>query len=146
MERLHSAFLSDALVVGWPEIDAQHEQIFAFLETLKSSCFGSRCLLMEGFRRLVMDFEQHFTDEERLADAFGLGGAAHEIAHQDTLRTIRGSLQGVLCGAVDAYSFLRYMEFWLERHIVHFDKPFVAEMKKCGRLCSSPGLDDARVG
>ena len=96
MERQHSAFLSDALVVGWPEIDAQHEQIFAFLETLKSSCFGSRCLPMEGFRRLVMDFEQHFTDEERLAAACGLGCPAHEVAHQDTLRTIRGSLQGGL--------------------------------------------------
>lgn len=146
MVRQHSAFLSDALMVGWPEIDAQHEQIFAFLETLKSSCFGSGCLPMEGFRRLVKDFEQHFTDEERLSNACGLECPAHEIAHQDTLRAIRGSLQGVLVGAVDAYSFLRYMEFWLERHIVHFDKPLVAEMKKRGRLCASPGLDGADVG
>ena len=138
MDRQHSALLPEALWVDRLEIDAQHEQIFTFLETLKSTCFGSSYLPMEGFRRLAKDFEQHFAEEELLAETFGLDCSGHTAVHKDAIRTIRESLDDVLTGASDAYSFLRYMEFWLERHIVRFDKPLMAAMKKVEESHSHP--------
>ena len=129
MDGRRSGLLPDALMVSLPVIDAQHEQIFAFLETLKIACFGSSYLPEEGFRRFINDLEQHFADEERLASFNGVDFSDHALVHQDNLRAMRGALESVLSGASDAYSFLRYTEFWFERHIVQFDKPFGVELK-----------------
>ena len=145
MDGRRSGLVPDALLVSLPDIDVQHEQIFAFLETLKIACFGSSYLPEDGFRRFINDLAQHFADEERLASFNGVDFSQHALVHQDNLRAMRGALESVLSGASDAYSFLRYTEFWFERHIVQFDKPFVVELKAKGEVRSFSGSNDSAI-
>ena len=109
------------------------------METLKNTCFGSSDIPTEGFRRLVNDLEQHFAEEERLAMLHGIDFSEHAIAHQENVRAIRGSLEAVLSGTSDAYSFLRYVEIWLERHILQFDRNFAADLRKSAGVRSHQG-------
>ena len=145
MDGRRSGLLPEALIVSLPDIDAQHEQIFAFLETLKITCFGSSYLPEDGFRRFVNDLASHFAEEEGLAKSNGLDFSEHALVHQDNLRSMRGALESVLAGASDAYSFLRYTEFWFERHIIQFDRPFAAALKEKGMRSPVAEADESKI-
>ena len=68
-----AGLLPESLLVDLPEIDAQHEEIFNRIESLKSACFESAITPIDEFESLLAYFAFHFATEERLADAVGLG-------------------------------------------------------------------------
>ncbi|WP_300452302.1 hemerythrin family protein [Accumulibacter sp.] len=124
-----SALLPEALLVDLPEIDAQHEEIFSRIEALKAACFGSSYVPIDEFDSLLELFDQHFATEERIADEARLEFSNHARVHQDTLRLLHRALGEVINGTHDAHSFLRYAEYWFERHISEEDRLFVTTLK-----------------
>lgn len=139
MENQLSGLLPEALQVDHPELDPQHEEIFVLIESLKTHCFDEGGLPDAQFERLLNRFEQHFSTEERIAEAAGLEFAQHARVHRTQLRTMRRALEEVLAGVRDVHSFLRFVEFWFERHIQQEDQPFV-EMLRRGAGRRIPGI------
>ena len=136
MESYIAGLLPEALVVDLPEIDAQHEEIFHRIESLKAACFESSYVPIDEFGALLDYFATHFATEERLADEAGLDFADHTRIHTDTLRLLHKAFGEVISGGQDVHCFLRYAEYWFERHITEEDKPFANSVREC-RLRSS---------
>lgn len=129
MDIYPATLLPETLLVDLPEIDAQHEQIFHRIEALKASCFENGYVPTDEFKSLLELFEHHFATEERIAQESGLDFADHAGIHRDTLRLLRRALGEVHGGGRDAHSFLRYSEYWFERHISEDDRIFVAALR-----------------
>jgi len=123
-----TTLLPVALLVDLPEIDAQHEEIFSQIECLRAVSFENGYVAMEDFESLIDLFERHFATEERMADEAGIDFTAHADLHRNTLRLLRKALSEVLHGGQDEHSFLRYVEYWFERHISEDDRAFVAKL------------------
>ncbi|MCM8611129.1 hemerythrin family protein [Accumulibacter sp.] len=124
-----SGLLPEALLIDLPEIDAQHEEIFRRIESLKLSCFGSGPVSFADFASLIDYLEYHFASEEGIAKAVGVDFAGHATVHRDNLHALQKAFAEVRNGARDVHSFLRYAEYWFERHIAVEDRPFAASVK-----------------
>ena len=137
MEIHIAGLLPEALVVDLPEIDAQHEEIFHRIESLKAACFESSYVPIDEFGALLDYFATHFATEERLADEAGLDFAEHTRIHTDTLRLLHKAFGEVISGGQDVHSFLRYAEYWFERHINEDDRLFISVLQASNRDRSS---------
>jgi len=133
MATQRTGLLPEALRVGFPEIDGQHEEIFVHLEALKTACFGNKDLPVDEFNSLLDSIDRHFASEERLAKQAAIEFSEHATVHRDNLQAMRDTLEVVVCGVSEAYSFLRFAEFWFERHIVQYDQPFAADLQRHAR-------------
>lgn len=120
--------LPEALLVDLPEIDAQYEEIFARIERLKTACFESDTVPFEECEALLALLAHHFATEERIAACAELEFSKHTKTHRDTLQILSKALDEVHKGGRNVHSFLRYVEFWFERHITQDDKPFAASL------------------
>lgn len=128
MDRMVSSLLPEALLVGQAEIDEQHEEIFVRIESLKVLCVDSDVLPLAQFDDLLALFAEHFATEERIAQAAGFEFSLHVRTHRANRQVIARALAEVRQGVRDVHSFLRYVEFWFERHIVQDDQPFAASL------------------
>lgn len=129
MDRMLAGLLPEALMIGQPEVDAQHEEIFIRIESLKIACFEGDAPGIEVFDDLLVFLGHHFATEERIAQETGLEFSQHAKAHHDSLYMLGRVLGEVRDRAYDIYAFLRYLEFWFERHILEEDKPFGISLK-----------------
>lgn len=129
MEINSTGLLPEALVIDLPEIDAQHEEIFQRIESLKGACFGSEPISFSTFDRLLDYLEHHFNTEKRIAREVGIDFLDHDAVHRENLQSLRKAFDEVRNGARDVHSFLRYAEYWFERHISEEDKPFAASVR-----------------
>ncbi len=121
--------LPEALLVDLPEVDAQHEEIFNHIDSLKTNCFELSHVPIDEFGKLIDKFARHFATEERIADEAGLDFTDHARIHTDTLCLLHKALGEVINGGQDAYSFLRYCEYWFERHISEEDRLFISVLQ-----------------
>lgn len=135
MEVTLVGMLPEALLIDLPEIDAQHEEIFRRIEALKAACIGSGPVSFDDFHALLEYLRHHFATEESVAQQVGADFASHAQVHRQNLRALRKAFAEVRAGARDVHSFLRYAEYWFERHISQEDRPFAAAVRKC-RLSS----------
>lgn len=140
MDHESAAFLPEALILDIDEIDDQHAGLFARLAHLKEHCIaanglppGEGCALLEALR-------DHCATEERLAAEAGLDFAEHATKHQAMLRCIGHAIEQVLIGKNDAFSLIRYLEYWFERHIHDEDVPFGERLHRGDAIlpCWSP--------
>ncbi len=129
MEIMFTGLLPEALMIDLPEVDAQHEEIFVRIESLKIACFEGDNPGAELFDDLLLFLGHHFATEERIAQQAGLEFFLHTKMHHDSLYMLSKALDEVRRGAGDVFSFLRYIEYWFERHILEEDKPFGANLK-----------------
>lgn len=129
MEADFSNLLPESLLVDFPEVDTQHEQIFCHIEALKTVCFENNYLPIKQMEALLACLEQHFATEERIAVQAGLDFSLHAKTHRCNLRALQKGVDEVLHDVRDVYSFLRYVEFWFERHILEYDKPFISRLQ-----------------
>lgn len=120
----HAVFLPDALVINVPEVDEQHAGLFASLARLKDRCVESNCLPAEDAARLLEILRVHCATEEALAREAGLEFSMHAAKHQQMLKGIAKTLDEVREGHTDAFSLIRYLEYWFERHIREEDIGF----------------------
>ncbi len=130
MDRMLAGLLPDALLVGVPEIDVQHEEIFVRIESLKDACFGNDAPPFDDCADLLRFLASHFETEETLARKARLEFSSHTQAHQTNFSALNRALEEVRSGARDVHSFLRYFEFWFERHILDQDKPLGLSLKQ----------------
>lgn len=128
MEQMLAGLLPESLVIDLPEVDAQHEEIFIRIESLKAACFEIDYDPLGDFESLLRVFEHHFATEERIALQNGLEFSEHCKTHRVSLRMVHKALDEVRDGVRDAYSFLRFIELWFERHINEQDKPFAVSL------------------
>lgn len=129
MEIKLTGLLPEALVIDLPEVDAQHEEIFTRIESLKVACFEGNDPGIEMFDELLAFLGHHFATEERIAQESGLEFSLHAKTHRDSLYMLNKVLNEVRRGVCDVHSFLRYVEYWFERHILERDKPFGLGLK-----------------
>lgn len=134
MEFKLAGLLPEALLIDLPEIDAQHEDIFRRIEALKVACFGSGPVPLDDFDGLLNYLKYHFASEERIAQQVGVNFVSHASVHRENLRALRKALREVRDGFRDVHSYLRYIEYWFERHIAEEDKPFADRVRECGQL------------
>jgi hemerythrin-like metal-binding protein len=121
--------LPQTLVIDQFELDAQHEQIFTRIESLKIACVEGGNPGLDVFDDLLLFLGQHFATEERIAQEASLEFSSHAKTHRDSFYMLSKALDEVRRGASDEYSFLRFIEYWFERHILTEDKPFGARLK-----------------
>ncbi|MFZ2855003.1 MAG: hemerythrin family protein [Rhodocyclaceae bacterium] len=129
MEITIPRLLPAALVIDHPEVDEQHQEIFTRIELLKVACVDGGYSGISAFDDLLVFIGHHFATEERIAAQAGLEFSRHTKAHHDNLYVLSKALNEVRRGASDVYSFLRYLEYWFERHILEEDKPFAVLLK-----------------
>ena len=145
MESMHAGLLPESLVIDLPEVDAQHEEIFIRIESLKVACFEIEYDPIGDFETLLHYFAHHFATEERIAEQNGLEFSEHIETHQKSLRVLNKALHDVRSGVRDAYSLLRYIELWFERHINDMDKPLATSLQSPRRYRSIPMQVGARL-
>ena len=133
-----AGLLPAALLIDLPEIDVQHEEIFRRIESLKETCYGNGQVSFDEFESLLDYLKYHFATEERIAQEAGAAFVDHARVHRENLRALRKAFGKVRNGAGDVHSFLRFAEYWFERHINEEDKPFAASILEC-RLRSANG-------
>ncbi len=137
MDNLDTAyFLPDALVLGVPEIDSEHAQIFEHLVALKAQHIETNSFPAASADQLVAALRSHFATEERLARTAGLDFAAHADKHQRMLGLVELNLGKVRDGGTDIFSLYRYLGYWFERHIEEEDKAFRTEEQTAHRARS----------
>jgi hemerythrin len=115
--------LPEALMLGIPHIDAQHEGIFYRIEALKDACVENGKLPDDMADELLDFLRIHFASEEDCAREAGVDFVEHGHAHTATLETLAQWVHRVRSGRADVFSLLRYLEIWFERHIVNEDQP-----------------------
>ena len=131
MEANLAGMLPEVLLIDLPEIDVQHEEIFRRIESLKTASYGSAPPPCKDFESLLDYLKHHFQTEEGVALQVGAPFAEHARVHRKNLRTLCKALREVEDGRRDEHSFLRYIEYWFERHINEEDKPFAASVRAC---------------
>ncbi|MCB1965798.1 hemerythrin family protein [Accumulibacter sp.] len=129
MEYTLTGLLPAALLIDLPEIDVQHEEIFRRIEALKRASFGTGPVSFEECHDLLDYLEWHFASEESVARERGVDFADHARVHDQNLHMLRRALAAVHDGSQDVHSFLRYAEYWFERHIAEEDKPFADRLR-----------------
>lgn len=123
-----SIFLPEALILNVPEIDSQHQALFAQLEEIKTICVEQNYLPFDRADALLLILQEHFATEERLAMAAGYDFTEHALKHEKMLAAIRNGIAKVKAGKNDVFSLLRYVEYWFERHIAGEDKALGARL------------------
>jgi len=117
MDRECAVFLPEALILDVEEIDDQHAALFARLAVLKEHCIEANCLPCGEGAALLDALRIHFATEECMAIEAGLDFVDHIQKHQIMLKRVAGAIEQVLTGKSDAFSLIRYLEYWFERHI-----------------------------
>lgn len=126
-----AGLLPEALLIDLPEIDAQHDEIFGRVEALKAACYGSGPAPLEDFQSLLDYVQFHFSTEEGMARETGVDFLDHGRVHRENLQSLYKAFGEVRAGARDVHSFLRYAEYWFERHIIEEDKAFAVSVRAC---------------
>lgn len=122
MDEMPHGLLPTELAIGHPEVDAQHDEIFCRIESLKNILLEDGQPHFAEFDSLVEFFKLHFATEESCACAAGIEFSAHAREHLKNLRVLSRAVADLRSGRLDLRTFLRYLEYWFEQHINDFDK------------------------
>ena len=117
-----SFYLPAALVLGVPEMDAQHGALFAQLAEIKSVCLAANHLPETQAEALLSALDEHFATEERLAEENDVEFSEHTRTHGAMFAAIQKALAHAGSGSKDVFGLLRYVEYWFERHIAEEDR------------------------
>lgn len=121
-------FLPDALHLSVSEIDTQHGALFSLLADIKENCLASNQLPPECASELLNALHDHFRTEEELASLAGYDFSEHATKHVKMVSAIEKALAEVVNGTQDAFSLLRYVEYWFERHIAEEDRSLATHL------------------
>ena len=121
MSAYQYSMLPQNLRVNISEIDTEHDELFAFLESFKAYCFENSPMPQEKRNALYGLLVSHFKTEERLAAAASIDFSGHEDAHAKMLETVSQTLNQMASNNSDLYSLIRYIGYWFEIHILRYD-------------------------
>lgn len=122
MDKQTAVYLPEALFIDVPMIDDQHARLFRQLAELKALCVEKNELPSKEAQGLYSLLREHCATEERLASEAELNFSDHAIKHQQMLDSVGKALSEVAEERMDAFSMIRYLEYWFERHIREEDK------------------------
>ena len=122
-------YLPLALTVDVPEMDGQHAELFAQLEHLKERCIECNALATAEADTLHATLRHHCATEQRMAEAAGIDFSLHGQKHQQMLAAIDRMFSDVRQGRLDIFSLIRYVDYWIERHIREEDVHFARQLK-----------------
>ena len=115
------SMLPQNLQVNIPEIDAEHDELFTFLEGFKEYCFDRSPIPQEKRTALYGLLVSHFKTEERLAVSASVDFSGHEDAHEKMLEMVSQTLGQMASNNSELYSLIRYIGYWFEIHILRYD-------------------------
>lgn len=125
--------LPKELILGLPEIDAQHDAILESLLMLKEKVINNGHLLKTDAEALLAELSEHYATEARIAADFGVDFSAHAGQHGMALLAVEKTLREVLEGRANVFNLLRYLDYWFERHIAKVDSDFAEEVLEAKR-------------
>ncbi len=119
----------DEFSIGHPEIDRQHQQLFALLDKLYDAvCIGDQNSAAEravemAVAELVSDTRSHFDLEESLMRESGyVGLEQHQQQHQQLLSRVDEKVAALRSGdKLISIELLEFMNLWLTQHILKSD-------------------------
>ncbi len=125
---------TSALAVGVPEIDSQHEEMFARVDRLHDAMLArDRTEVLRMLRFLVEYVHHHLGAEERLMESVaypGLGG--HRLAHKaftDEVEALARKVEAEGVTALVVHRVEREVTSWLHDHVCGADLEFVSHMR-----------------
>ena len=65
----------------------------------------------------------------QLAEQANISFSGHASVHHENLQQMQDTFDIMQGGMSDPVAFLRYVDFWFQRHIIQFDKAFAQTLK-----------------
>lgn len=137
-----SMFLPRELLVDVPTIDRQHDELFTQFEAIKAICLEQNGLPVAEAEALLDNLAVHFATEEKFALDAGIDFGLHGERHRKMLASVRKMLAGVIAGELDAFSLVRYLDYWFERHIREDDKSLGCSLQRAAFVTHGEWLTD----
>lgn len=122
MDAQIAAYLPASLIVDIPIMDEQHAALFARLAAMKTSCLNDGRLPDGVAEELFSVLREHCDAEEALAQEAKLDFSAHAKKHEEMLHGMEKALHDLHNGRIEIFGLLRYIGYWLERHIADEDR------------------------
>ena len=127
---------NDSLSIGVPEIDAQHQRLFALVNEVDEAIqarHGAE-IAARALRTLCDYAVEHFAAEEALMDMNTYADYdRHMAAHMDGTTKALEFLQAVDEDKnVDMPAFLAYLALWVEEHIMDVDQGLGRYLRAAG--------------
>lgn len=122
MDTHTAAFLPTNLVVDIAVIDEQHAGLFARLASLKTRSLADGRLPEGDAEELFAVLREHCATEEAMAREAGIDFSQHALKHEEMLRGMEKALHDLRTGRIEVFGLLRYIGYWLERHIGDEDR------------------------
>jgi len=122
-------FLDQDLVLGIPEIDADHAKLLRFIDTLNRELqfkTYSTKELNKLFTKLLAYAKGHFAHEERL---FTMMGYEHAVEHAAEHKKMASVLEKLSRNNAKMVDILKFLTTWLNDHLLVHDKLYVEPMK-----------------
>ncbi len=125
---------SSALAVGVPEIDSQHEEMFARVDRLHDAMLArDRTEVMRMLRFLLEYVHHHLGAEERLMESVDYPALGrHRLAHQaftDEVESLARKVETEGVTALVVHRVEREVTSWLHDHVCGADLEFVSHMR-----------------
>ncbi len=125
---------NDAYAVGVPEIDRQHEHLFACAGQLHSAMMAGqgREVLGPILAGLIAYTRAHFAAEERLMQQSRFASyAAHKAEHDALTRRVVRLQQEFDAGRVAlSVEVMNFVKDWLARHIMGTDQQLARHLRQ----------------
>lgn len=117
---------SEALSVGFEEIDDDHKKLIGIVNELNDAVAGGRAANVVGevLEDLISYTAWHFRHEERLMQTYGYPEyLAHKTEHEDLVDAATGLQAKFVNGEPDvASTLLPFLKDWLTNHILGTDR------------------------
>ena len=125
---------SSALAVGVPEIDSQHEEMFARVDRLRDAMLArDRTEVMRMLRFLLEYVHHHLGAEERLMESVDYPALGrHRLAHQaftDEVESLARKVETEGVTALVVHRVERGVTSWLHDHVCGADLEFFSHMR-----------------
>lgn len=142
---------TDALSVGWQELDEQHKVLFDILhelhDAINANAGATACNII--LEQLVEHTRTHFLMEESLMRLLSYPDFdAHRVQHGNLLKQV-AKVQARLekYGFAVSFELLHFLKAWLVNHVLHKDQRFAAYALSRGVDAEwSPNVSSAMAG
>lgn len=117
---------------GLPEVDRQHERLFALINRLDDARATQPAMLEQAFAELRDYVRDHFAVEEQLMAEANVDAAhyvQHRAAHTEFDARLNQLWQSYCDGSeAAADQLLEFLTGWLRHHILHTDQKMALEI------------------
>ena len=128
---------NDAFLIGIPEIDEEHRDLFVATGDLCDVTWSHRRTKIQPLLRVISDHVVgHFNHEERLMRQAGYSGYLwHRQQHSTAARRLADLIQAARCGGgPECERLVDFIGSWLPDHIRVHDRMMSASLRNFRRI------------